>query len=90
MLYKSLLELNFLDILRKVKLVDVSLNFFPNFAVFYYVEILPIKCKRHIIFVLIGVTAVKWNTSLSIFFYKYVHPNVINIRIFVYHDTKKW
>ena len=38
-----------------------------------------------------GCFASEWNTSPSIrFFIKHVHANVIGLRIFAYHDIKKW
>ena len=33
---------------------------------------------------------VKWNNLSIRFFIKYVNPSIVGLRIFVYHDIKKW
>ena len=91
MIFESLFKLDFVDILGNIKLFEVSPSVFSNFAVFHYVVNSSDKCKMYIVFALFGVTGVKWNAYPSIcFFINNVHPNVVSLRILVYHDIKKW
>ena len=89
LLFESLPELNFVDILGNIKLLKFIQTF--NFTVFHYGANSSSQCKRYIVFVMFGMARVKWKTSLSIsFFIKYVHQNVNRLRIFVYYGIKKW
>lgn len=86
---KYTLRCDFLDILGNIKLSEVHLHVFSNFAFFYYDANLSCQCKWYVIFAFLRQQELKWNESPSInFFIKYVYPNVICFKIFFIMNSR--
>ena len=89
--WRYVLLLNLVDTLGNIQVFEVRPNiFFFNITAFRNGANSSGMCKRYIVFAFFGVTRVTCNKSPSMsFFVKYVHPNAIGFRRFVYHGIKK-